>query len=171
MTAGFPVPAPETRSMCFSVCPSRNSMAMNRLPFVLANFVNGADIRMIQGRGSTRLTTEALQRLRVLRNVVGKKLQSDETSERSVFGLVDHTHATTAQLPDDAIVRNGLADHYWRIITGRAGKDGQRSGRFILRTRHLLVNESRVWAGVQFEAASKGRGFSCAVSRSAFSAD
>ncbi len=30
--------------------------------------------------------------------------------ESRVFGLVDHTHPAAAQLLDDAIVRDGLAD-------------------------------------------------------------
>ena len=40
-----------------------------------------------------------------------EKLERDEPAEPEVFGLVDHTHATGAELGDDAIVRDRLADH------------------------------------------------------------
>jgi hypothetical protein len=39
-----------------------------------------------------------------------------------VFSLVNHTHAAAAELLDDAVVRNGLADHgsqqLWMAILG-----------------------------------------------------
>src|SRR6267378_4213826 len=50
-------------------------------PLVLANFVNGADVGMIQSRGGARLTPEALQRLRIVRYSVGQKLEGDKTVE------------------------------------------------------------------------------------------
>ncbi len=49
------------------------------------------------------------------------------------LSLVSHAHAATAQFLDDAVVRNGLADHSWRI----------------LRLRNGQVNESRGVGGVQ----------------------
>ena len=53
---------------------------------------------------------EARQRLRVLGDIIGQELQGDEAIELGVFGLVDHTHAAAAELLDDAVVRDGLAD-------------------------------------------------------------
>jgi hypothetical protein len=35
-----------------------------------------------------------------------------------VFGLVDHAHAATTKLLDDAVVRDGLADHGIRAMLG-----------------------------------------------------
>ena len=43
--------------------------------------------------------------------ILGQKLQCDEAPKLSVLGLVDHAHAATAQLLDDPVVRDGLADH------------------------------------------------------------
>ena len=44
----------------------------------------------------------------------------------SVLGLVDDTHPATAQLLDDAVVRDGLADHdarmLWRNAIGKSMK-------------------------------------------------
>ena len=60
--------------------------------------------------------SEALQRLRVPGDLFGQKLQGDEAVQPSVLGLVDHTHAATAELLDDAVVRDGLADHWAEIL-------------------------------------------------------
>ena len=42
---------------------------------------------------------------------VRQELQGDEAMEASVLGLVNHTHPAAAELLDDAVVRDGLADH------------------------------------------------------------
>ena len=96
---------------CFSVTPSRNSMAMKDWPSCFADFVDGADVGMIQSGRRSRLAPEAFQRLRIFGQLVGQELQGDEAAELSVLGLVDHTHPAAAELLDDAVVRNGLADH------------------------------------------------------------
>ena len=70
---------------------------------------------------------------------LGQKLQRDETVEPSVLGFVDHAHTAAAELVDDAVVRNGSADHGLADHLG----DAWPSGRFILRTRPPLVNERR----------------------------
>ena len=43
-------------------------------------------------------------------------------AEFSVLGLVDHTHPAAAQLLDDAVVRDGLADHLRECYGVRSGK-------------------------------------------------
>src|SRR5208282_3026851 len=79
--------------------------------FVFADFVDGADIGMIQGGSRSSLAAESFKRLRVLRHILGKELECDKSAERGVLGLVDNTHPTPAELVDDAVVRDGLADH------------------------------------------------------------
>ena len=49
----------------------------------------------------------------ILGDVVGKKLERDKASELGVFRLVHNTHATTAELFNNAVVRDGLPDHIW----------------------------------------------------------
>ena len=68
---------------------------------------------MIQGRRGTSFPAETFERLRVSGNIFRQELQGDEATKLRVLGLVDDTHPTTAQLLDDAVVRNGVADH-WR---------------------------------------------------------
>src|SRR6202035_2919076 len=69
-----------------------------------------------------------------------KELQSDKASQGSVFRLVDDTHTSAAQFFDDAVVRDGLPDH-WEYAW--------LSGRFILRTQPPRVNER---PGIAIEA-------------------
>ena len=47
----------------------------------------------------------------MLGQIVGQKLQGHEAAQFSVLGLIDHAHAATTKLLDDAVVRDGLADH------------------------------------------------------------
>src|ERR1700732_1932463 len=49
-----------------------------RLTAVFPDLVDGANVRMVQGRGGLRLAVEALQRLRICREPVGEKLQGNE---------------------------------------------------------------------------------------------
>jgi hypothetical protein len=95
---------------CFRVTPVQKLHGDEGLVSVLADFVNGADIGMVEGRGSTSLAAKAFQRLRVLRHIVGQEFESNEATEVSVLGLVNNTHPAAAQFLDDAVVRDGLAD-------------------------------------------------------------
>ena len=47
------------RDACFSVRPSRNSMAMKACAVLVVNFVDGADVGMIQGGSSLGFALEA----------------------------------------------------------------------------------------------------------------
>jgi hypothetical protein len=54
---------------------------------------------------------------------------SPETFEEMVewaYSLVDHIHPTTTELLDDAVVRDGLADHEWRRNSGCNLRDGKK---------------------------------------------
>src|SRR5437867_6434299 len=66
---------------------------------------------MVQGRGGSSLAPEAFEGLRVSRHIFRKKLQRDKPAKVGVFGLVHHPHAAAAQLLDDAVMGDRLADH------------------------------------------------------------
>src|SRR5713101_744216 len=89
---------------------------------MLRNLINRTDIGMVQGRCCAGLPAEAFQNLRVLGNVVRQKFQGDETTEHRILGLVDDTHAPAVQLLDDAVVRDGLADHWRESYVCETGK-------------------------------------------------
>src|SRR5713101_5674341 len=44
-------------------------------------------------------------------NVVREKLEGDEATQASVFGLENHPHPTAAEFFDHPVMRDGLADH------------------------------------------------------------
>ena len=54
----------------------------------------------------------------VMRQIVGKKFQSNTSMQADIFGFVNHSHATGADLPDHAVVRDGLADHVPNMLWG-----------------------------------------------------
>src|ERR1700736_4767960 len=70
-----------------------------------------ANIRMIQGRGCSSFTLEPLKRLRIVCQFFREKLQCDVAAELQVFRLIHHTHTATAEFLEDAVMRDGLADH------------------------------------------------------------
>src|SRR5215470_1046677 len=90
-----------------------------RLPVLVVNFVDRADVWMIQGGGSFGFTLEPAQGLWVFGYVLRQELEGHKTTELHILGLIHNTHPATAELLDDAIVRDGLTDQlggcaHWR---------------------------------------------------------
>ena len=81
------------------------------LAVLFADFVNGANVGVIQSRSGFRFAAETFERLTIARDVIGKELKCHETVQAGVLSFVDHTHPAAAQFLDDAIMREGLADH------------------------------------------------------------
>jgi hypothetical protein len=81
------------------------------LTVVFADFVDGANIWMVQGGSSLCLTVEAAQSLGVWREPVRKELQGNKAVQLGVLRFIDDAHAAATELLDDAIVRNRLANH------------------------------------------------------------
>jgi hypothetical protein len=69
------------------------------------------------GRG-LGFALESGQGLGIAGNFLGKEFESDEAMKPGVFGFVDHTHATTAQLLENAVVRNRRAYHWQEMLRG-----------------------------------------------------
>jgi hypothetical protein len=59
--------------------------------------------------------SETVQRLRIACQLFREELQSNGSAEIQVLSLVHHAHAATTKLLDDAVMRDGLTDH-WREI-------------------------------------------------------
>ena len=79
--------------------------------FVFIDVVDGADVRVIQGRGGPRFALEPFEGLMVLGKVFGQELEGYEAAELGVLGLVYDAHAPAAQLLENAVVRDRLARH------------------------------------------------------------
>ena len=86
------------------------------LTFALVNLEDHADVGVVQGRRGLCLALETGQSLRVLGDFIGQEFQGDEAMQLHVFGFVDDTHPSTTKFFDDAIVRDGLADHCSRML-------------------------------------------------------
>ncbi len=82
-----------------------------RLLAMFTDFVDGADIGMIQRRRRARLPAKAFQRLRVARKFIRQKFEGNKAAQLGVLRLIDHTHAAATQLFDNAVVRDGLPNH------------------------------------------------------------
>ena len=57
------------------------------------------------------LATETFQGLQIVGYVIREELQSHESAEARVLGLINNTHTAAAELLNDAVVRDDLADH------------------------------------------------------------
>ena len=97
-------------------------MAMNDCSSMLADFVDRANIGMVEGGRRARLPSKALQSLWVFCYVFGQKLQCDKSTKLCVLSLVNDAHPAAAQLLDDAVVRDGLADHAQACYGGSMSK-------------------------------------------------
>src|ERR1700722_5309643 len=117
-----------------------------RAAFEFADVVNGADVRVVQGRGGAGFSAETFDGLWILRNIVGKKFEGDGAAEAGVPRFVDNAHATTAQFAEHAVMRNVAPEHgrsvrHWTwslaqgLVRGKHATENQR-----LRTGWLIRN-------------------------------
>ena len=58
-----------------------------------------------------RLVDESLLGFGVASEIRREEFQRDRAVELEVLGFVDNTHSATAELLEDLVVGNGLADH------------------------------------------------------------
>ena len=79
-------------------------------PIGFVNFVNRADVRVVQRGRGLGLALEAAESLCVVGEFVGKELQGDVATELQVFRLIDHAHSPAADLAKDAVMGNRLTD-------------------------------------------------------------
>ena len=77
---------------------------------MLANFVDSADVGVIERGGGAGFTTEAFEGLRVAIEIFREEFKGDKAAEFGVFGLVHNAHTPTAEFFQDAVVRKCLAD-------------------------------------------------------------
>src|SRR5246500_5812128 len=82
-----------------------------RLPLVFANLVDRADVGMVERRGGLRLALEPFECLAIARHAVGKKFQGHRTTQARILSFVHNAHSATAQLRDDAVMRDYLAKY------------------------------------------------------------
>ena len=91
-------------------------------PIGLVDFVDRADVRVVQRGRSLGFPPETTESLCVVGEFVGKELEGNGAAELQILGLVDHTHAAAADLLDDAVVRDGSPDHWRESYVCESGK-------------------------------------------------
>ncbi len=112
--------------------------------FAFADFVDGADVVVIERGGGAGFAAEAFERGGIFGDVVGKKFQRDETAEREVFGFVDDSHAAAAEFFDDAVVGDCLAEHWWTDVSWRqrAGVNQRETRSEVMKQRSKESNDA-----------------------------
>ena len=96
-----------------------------QLAAILANFINLADVGMVDARGGARFAPEALAR----RLVVGKRrhrFQGNRALEPIVAGLVHDAHPAFAEFACDGVVPDAFGQSFSRRVDGNARR-GRRS--------------------------------------------
>jgi hypothetical protein len=85
---------------------------------LLPDFIDCADVGMVECRRRPSLTTKPFERLRVSGQVFRKEFQGNKAAKLGVFGFVHDAHPTPAELLDDAVMRDGLAKQglgFWHL--------------------------------------------------------
>ncbi len=80
------------------------------LALVLVDVVDRADVGVLERGGGPRLALQPLERLRVPAELLRQELQRHAAAELQILGFVDDAHAAAAELREDAVVRDRLAD-------------------------------------------------------------
>src|SRR5579862_9863457 len=81
--------------------------------------MNRADVRMIERGGSEGFPLKSFTGSGIVLHLGRQELQRDMPVQLEVFGFVHHTHPAATELREDAIVRNGLADHFACVAVHR----------------------------------------------------
>src|SRR5882762_364067 len=93
---------PREKASCF---PSWDQAKANMSS---PDFIDGADVGMIQSGGGLGLALEAGESLRIASDFRREEFKGHEAVQLGVFRFVDHAHPATAQFFEDVIVRNVL---------------------------------------------------------------
>src|ERR1039457_1856641 len=82
-----------------------------RLALGALDRIYGANVGMVQGRGSASFEQKAVERCGFAGQFRRQELQRDAATEREVLRFVNHAHPATAQLASDTVMRDSLANH------------------------------------------------------------
>ncbi len=110
----------ETLDAVFQCHPVQKLHSDEHLAILFADVMNGANVRVIQCRCGLGFALKTGECLRFRGNFVRQEFEGDDAMQPRILGLVHDTHPTTAQLLDDATVRESLADQFERdSVLGR----------------------------------------------------
>src|SRR5208282_3732609 len=89
-----------------------------RLPVLFADVINRTDVGVAKSGRGPRLPLEPREGMQIPGYIVGQELERDETVEASILSFVNDPHAAAAELLDDTVMRDGLANHGWETGLG-----------------------------------------------------
>jgi len=91
---------------------------------VFANFIDGANVGVIEGGSGLGFAFETKKGFRVGGEIIGQKFESNEAVKLGVFGFIDDTHTTATKFFDDAISERwfGRAYRWEKLRNLMAGK-------------------------------------------------
>jgi hypothetical protein len=81
------------------------------LPVVLVDFVNRADVRVIQSRCGLHFPPEPFKSGQVVGHPARQEFQPDWAMQPRGLSFVDDAHPAATELFDDAVVANRAADY------------------------------------------------------------
>ena len=79
---------------------------------LLADVVDGANAGMVEGGCGACFATEAVERLRLLRQLFRKEFQRHRAFEAAILSFEHDAHAASAELLYDTVVRDRLTNHF-----------------------------------------------------------
>ena len=91
--------------------------------FDLFDFVNGADVGVVEGGGGLGFAREARADFGIGDQMRGQKFQGHGAVQARVFGFVDDAHAAAAELGEDAVGAELLSGgDLARLVEGFGGE-------------------------------------------------
>jgi len=97
-------------------CVAVQKLHGDEMPVLVGvNFVDGADVGMVQGGRSFGFSLKAAECLSIFGYVIGQELEGHKPAEFDILSLVYDTHTAATELFEDAVVRDGAADQRLRI--------------------------------------------------------
>ncbi len=78
---------------------------------LIIDFIDRADVGMIQRGCGFGFALKAAEGLGIFRYLLGQEFEGHKSPELNILGPVNHTHPPAAELLNDAVMRDGLADH------------------------------------------------------------
>src|SRR5258708_36336680 len=117
----------------------------NRAAGMLLDFVNGADVGMVQRGCSPRFTQQSLQGLTISRKVFRQTFQRYPASEPEVLRFIDAPHSPSSNLLPNSIMRYNATRSHTCGFRSRPGSLGGflRSGTYVSYGRDELVSPPR----------------------------
>ena len=105
---------------CLSVCAFEIFHDDEGFAVFFADVVDGADVGMIERGGGFGFALKRSRACASWATSSGRNFSATTRSQARVFGFVNDAHAAAAEFFDDAVVRDGLANHWCSSVIGEA---------------------------------------------------